>query len=435
MKKGKGLNKAAGPASSDVNLDDRGDKAEKHYHALVALSRVSAAISGLHDLDAILRIGLDNVLDIMNGTVGGIMLLDEPSQTLFYRVYHGLSAKYAEEMRPRLGEGIAGKVAQSGRSVLLEDISSESDAARLDLISLEGLRAFVSVPLRAKDNVLGVMNVTSYVPHRFTKEDVHLLHSIGDQLGIAIEQAGLYEKLRRGKERYQELARQVLMAQEEERRRIARELHDETSQTLSGLALSLQALVEMAEMIGIRDDEFNARLKKAQSLAVQISSEVSRLIADLRPTLLSTLGLVPAIRQYGETNLTPLGVNFSLEVEGIGKSLPSEVEVELFRWAQGVIGNIMQHSQARNATISLKREGNELVIRIRDDGKGFDVSQLTGIEEGGRGAGLFSIKERIRLLGGSCSIQSQPGQGTAVTGRVPMTWSTSDAKDKSISGR
>ena len=263
---------------------------------------------------------------------------------------------------------------------------------------------------------------------------MHLLHSIGDQLGIAIEQAGLYERLRRGKERYQELARQVLMAQEEERRRIARELHDETSQTLSGLALSLQVLVEMAEMIGIRDVEFSARLKKAQSLAVQVSSEVSRLIADLRPTLLSTLGLVPAIRHYAETNLPPLGINFSLEVEGIGKALPPEVEVELFRWAQGIMGNIMQHSEAKNATISLRREGNELVIRIRDDGKGFDVSRLTGIEEGGRGAGLFSIKERIRLLGGSCSIQSQPGQGTTVTGRVPMTWSASNAKDKSISG-
>jgi signal transduction histidine kinase len=434
MKKVKGVNKATGPASSDGNLSDQGNEAEKHYHDLVALSRVSAAISGLNDLDAILRIGLNNVLNIMNGTVGGIMLLDEPSQTLFYRVYHGLSAKYAEEMRLRLGEGIAGKVAQSGRSVLLEDISSESDAARLDLISLEGLRAFISVPLRAKDNVLGVMNVTSYVPHRFTKEDVHLLHSIGDQLGIAIEQAGLYEKLRRGKERYQELARQVLMALEVERRRIARELHDETSQTLSGLALNLQALVEMAEMIGIGDAAFNARLKKAQSLAVQISSEVSRLIADLRPTLLSTLGLVPAIRQYGESNLAPLGINFSLEVEGIGKSLPPEVEVELFRWAQGAIGNIMRHSQARNATISLKREGNELVIRIRDDGKGFDVSRLTGIEENGRGAGLFSMKERIGLLGGTCSVQSQPGQGTTLTGRVPMTWSTSNGKDKSISG-
>jgi len=210
MKEGKGVNKAAGPASSDLNPSDQGTETEKYYHNLLALSRVSAAISGLLNLDAILKIGLDNVLNIMNGTVGGIMLLDESNQTLSYCCYHGLSAKYAEEMRLNLGEGIAGKVAQSSRSVLLEDISSEPNAARIDLISLEGLRAFISVPLRAKDNVLGVMNVASHVPHRFTKEDVHLLHSIGDQLGTAIEQARLYERLRKAREDYAHLHGRIL---------------------------------------------------------------------------------------------------------------------------------------------------------------------------------------------------------------------------------
>jgi len=80
----------------------------------------------------------------------------------------------------------------------------------------------------------------------------------------------------------------------------------------------------------------------------------------------------------------------------------------------------MQHSQARSAAISLKREGDELTLSISDDGKGFDASQLTGIEENGRGAGLFSMKERVRLLGGVCSVQSQPGRGTTVTARVPI---------------
>ena len=356
---------------------------------------------------------------------------------LSYRVYHGLSATYAEEMHVKLGEGIAGKVAQSGRSTLLEDISLEPSAVRLDLISTEGLKAFLSVPLQAKGKVLGVMNVASRISHRFSKWDMHLLNSIGDQLGVAIEQAKLYEQLRRGRERYRELARRTLLAQEEERRRIARELHDETSQALSGLALNLEVLIEMAEIAGIQDTEFKAMLKKTHSLAIQISTEVSRLIADLRPSALDTLGLVPAIRQCAETNLTSLGidVSFALNQVQVGKSLPAEVEVGLFRWAQGAIANIMQHSQARNATISLKREGDELVLCINDDGKGFDVSQLSGIEESGRGAGLFSMKERVQLLGGTCSIQSQPGQGTTATARIPMTWSTADAKDKSIGGR
>ena len=415
---------------SDLNPSEPSG-AEKYSENLVALSLVSAAISGLQDLDAILRIGLDNVLAFMHGTVGGIMLLDEQTHTLSYSVHHDLSPKYAEEMHIRLGEGIAGKVAQSGRSVLLEDISSEPDAVRPDLISMEGLKAFISVPLRAKDSVLGVMNVASHLPHHFSKQDMYFLHSVGDQLGIAIEQAKLHETLEKGKKRYQELARQILITQEEERRRIARELHDETSQTLSGLALNLQALVQMGEMIGIENAEFKARLEKAHSLAVQTGSEVGRLIADLRPTLLDTLGLVPAIRQYAGTSLAPLGINYSIEVEGVEKPLPPEVELGLFRWVQGAVGNIVQHSQARNATISLKREGDKLLLRITDDGQGFDASQLTRVEKSGRGAGLFSMKERIGLLGGICSVQSQPGQGTKILGTIPLTASTANAKDKS----
>jgi signal transduction histidine kinase len=229
-------------------------------------------------------------------------------------------------MRLSLGEGISGRVAQSGKAILLEDISADPRVARPDLVRPEGLKAFISVPLRAKENVLGVINVTSHMPHRFTKDDMYLLHSIGDQVGLAIEEARLHEGLRKGRERYRQLARQILVAQEEERRRIARELHDETSQTLSGLALNLQVLADMAEMSGTQDEEFKAKLKKAHSLAIQIHTEVSRLIKELRPTLLDTLGLVPAIRQYAEANLSPLNIDVSLEAKGSVDSLPSEVE-------------------------------------------------------------------------------------------------------------
>jgi len=225
------------------------------------------------------------------------------------------------------------------------------------------------------------------------------------------------------------------MIGEEERRRIARELHDETSQTLTGLALNLQVLIETAEAAGIQDSNFKAGLKKTQSLAVQTSAEVGRLIADLRPSALDTLGLIPAIRQYAETNLTSLGIDVSFEFEGMERSLPPEVEVGLFRWAQGAMGNIVQHSQARHATISLKHEGDELVLSISDDGAGFDVSQITGIEQSGRGVGLFSMKERMKLLGGNCSVQSQPGQGTTATARVTMSWSAASEEDKSTSSR
>jgi len=408
---------------------------QRRHHELVALSRVSAALSGLWDLDAILRVALDDVLNIMNGTIGGILLLDEQTQTLSYRVHQGLSTRYVEEMHLSLGEGIAGRVAKSGKSILLEDISADPRVAHPDLVSTEGLKAFISVPLRARDKVLGVINVASRMPHHFTKDDMFVLHSIGDQLGVAIEQASLYQRLRKARERYRQLARQTLVAQDDERRRIARELHDETSQTLSGLTLQLQALVDMAEMSGNQDAEFMAGLKKVQSLAVQVHREISRLIADLRPALLDTLGLIPAIRQYTEANLRPLDINVSVETKGEERRLPPEIEAGLFRFTQGAIGNIAQHSKAKNATILLEYGDDELLLRISDDGQGFDVSKITNIDESGRGRGVFSMKERVGLLGGTCLIESLPGQGATVRARVPIGPSEEDGQNKSTGSR
>lgn len=423
------------PDGSDLTEQHSEVETEWRHRWLLALSRLSAALSGLRDLDAILEVGLDNVLNIMNGTIGGILLLDEQTQMLSYRVYRGLSAKYAAEMRMRLGDGIAGRVAQSGKSILLEDISADPRVARLDLVVTEGLRAFISVPLRAKDNTLGVINIASHMPHRFTKDDMYLLHTAGDLLGVAVEQAKVYDELRKGRESYRRLARQTLVAQEEERRRIARELHDETSQSLSGLALYLQALVDTAEKYGNLDHEFKERMKQVHSLAVQVSAEIGRLITELRPTLLDTLGLVPAIRQYAETNLRPLGVNVSLESRGNFAALPSELEVGLFRVAQGAIGNIVKHSQARNTMIELECRADQISLYINDDGVGFSVSELTGIDESGRGGGLFGMKERVGLLGGTCSVKSQPGQGTTVMVWVPLMQGSSNGEDKGTSSR
>ncbi len=397
------------------------DRTEEHYHELLVLSRVSAALSGLWDLDAILRVALDNVLSIMNGTIGGILILDEQTQTLSYRVHQGLSDRYVEETRLAPGEGIAGRVAQSGKAIMVEDVSADPRTAHPDVVSDEGLKAFISVPLRSKDKVLGVINVASRMPHIFTSNDMHLLHSIGDQLGVAIEQARLNERLRRARERLRRLARQNLVAEEDERRRIARELHDETSQSLSGLALQLQALVDMAEMSGNQDTEFIKGLRKVQALTVQVHQEVSRLIADLRPALLDTLGLIPAVRQHAEAALTHLGINVTVETKGTERRLPPEFETGLFRFIQGAVGNIAQHSKAENATITLEFRDNELIICVKDDGQGFNVSEITDVEESGRGRGLFSMRERVGFLGGSSWVESNPGQGTAIWARVPIS--------------
>ncbi|MFC1958063.1 GAF domain-containing protein [Chloroflexota bacterium] len=407
----------------------------KRHHQLLALSHISSAVAGLWDLDAVLRIALDNVLEIVNGDIGGILLLDEEGKTLSYRTHRGLSTRYASEMKMPLGKGIAGQVAQTSEAMLIEDISKDPRAARPDLITAEGIKGLVSIPLKSKEQVVGVMNIASHEIGQFGADAVALLNSIGDYLGSAIEQARLYEQLARVGKRYQILLQHSLTAQEQERKRIARELHDETSQALTSLTLSLQAIIQITEMKGFGDAEFMDKLKKTHANAVHTGNEIVKLMKELRPTLLDELGLPAAIHRYAKDTLQNQGIKVSAKFKGTSQRLPPEIEVTLFRVAQGLIGNILEHSEAKNASIRLECGSGECRLHIDDDGKGFDVSKLTQVDASGRGAGLFTIKERARLVGGWCQIDSQPGQGTRITVHTPMTGDAILEEDKSIDSR
>ena len=169
-----------------------------------------------------------------------------------------------------------------------------------------------------------------------------------------------------------------------------------------------------------RDSAFVEGLKKVQALTVQVHNEVSRLISNLHPALLDTLGLVPAIRQHAETRLQPLEMNVSVETRGTEMRFPSDIEAALFRFIQGAVGNIAQHSKAANVTILLEFRTDEFLMDVRDDGQGFDVSEITDVEESGRGRGLFSMRERIGFLGGTSGIESQIGKGTTVWAMIPI---------------
>ncbi|MBM3118669.1 MAG: GAF domain-containing protein [Chloroflexi bacterium] len=407
----------------------------RRHHQLLALSRISSAVSGLQDLNTVLTIALENALEVINGTIGGILLVDEETGALYYCVQRGLSARYAEQMRIPPGEGIAGRVAQTGKPALVEDISKEPRIAHPDLVSAEGLKGFVSIPLKAKDKVVGVMNIASHVAGRFGKDDMSLLSSIGDYVGTAIEQARLYDGLANAAERYQALLQHALTAQEDERKRIARELHDETSQAITSLTLSLQAIIGLVEMKGIADADLMERLRATHAYTVHAGNEIVKLMKELRPTLLDELGMPTAIHRYAKDTLQTQGINISAEFVGTDGRLPSEIEVTLFRVAQGLIGNILKHSDAKNAAIKLECDTSKCVLKIEDDGKGFDVSKLTRVDLSGRGAGLFTIKERVKLVGGDCKVDSRPGQGTKVTVNIPLPTGAPDEKDKGSNSR
>lgn len=434
----------AGTSSAESSRFDQqaiDEKVQKYYRHMLALSQVSAAVGGTKDLSTVINVALDAVFEIMYGYAGGILLVDQRTQTLHdtLKISRGYVSGYVGDGQMRFGEAIARGVVQSGKPVLIESVPEGFTPKSTNIthigMNIQLFRAFVSIPLQAKGNVLGVLNVFSYSPHRFTEDDMKLFQAIANLVGVAIEQADLYARLKQDKERYRGMAQYVLAAQEEERKRIARELHDETSQALSALAFNQQALMEMAEASGNPDDVFKNQLKRTQSLVVQINTEINKVIYDLRPTLLDTLGLVSAIRQYAEDILGPLGIKSAVRCKGDSKPLLPEVETGFFRVAQGIIGNIAKHSKASAALVTIIYSDDNLEMSIEDNGRGFDVSKLALLDSRSRGSRLLGMKERVKLMGASYSVESQEGKGTCVTVKIPLTWSSDDAEDKSPDSR
>jgi signal transduction histidine kinase len=210
------------------------------------------------------------------------------------------------------------------------------------------------------------------------------------------------------------LLRQVITAQEDERKRLARELHDETCQTISALSMRLGSLTQRS------GDTPPPELVEARNLAVRALDELHRLIYDLRPSVLDDLGLWAAIRWYAERQLEPKGVSVRCEFADVDRRLPTLYETALFRVSQEAISNIAKHAEAEQVLIQGSMKGDTLTIEIEDDGKGFEPGASRTPGPDGHGWGLLGITERVDALGGTVEIDSAPGQGVRLVVAVTL---------------
>ncbi len=210
-------------------------------------------------------------------------------------------------------------------------------------------------------------------------------------------------------------ARHILHAQEEERKRIARELHDETSQALTSLLISLALLEE-----SVTDPTGRARICDTRVLAHETLRAVRNMSLDLRPSALDDLGLLPALRWYVKEYQQKCGVEAELAVSGLKQRLPPEVETALYRMIQESLTNTAKHARAQHVWVTLTEDGLLLRATIRDDGRGFDAASMLRKRWQDRGLGLAGMQERATLLDGAVEIESEPGAGTLITVTIPL---------------
>jgi signal transduction histidine kinase/PAS domain-containing protein len=384
---------------------------------LAILNSVATTVNQSLNIEEILSRALDEVLRLTEIDVGAVFLQEDMLSRLELMAYRGLSEE-AAQLASDMGmlDGSCGGVIERGQVVIVPNISRYR-GHRARSLQRESLCALMHVPLIAKGNVLGSMCVGTRQDNEFSQADQELLTAIGSQIAVAIENARLYAEVQHKEHVRGELFKKAINAQEDERRRIARELHDDTSQALAAL---LYAAEEVLEMGG--HEEMKRKLAGMHELIQHTMDSVHKMIFNLRPSMLDHLGLVPALRQFASARLEPKGAQVTITEDSSERRLPPEVETALFRVVQEAISNCARHAAARHVSIGFQFESDRASVTVEDDGVGFDVKEMKLSQDSGRGLGLLGMIERVELLGGELAVDSKPEQGTRIAIHVPVDY-------------
>jgi len=306
---------------------------------------------------------------------------------------------------------------QERKSVVLSDISVEKAKTPFERwLARRGFRSLIAVPVALGDQVLGVIFAAAVQPDAFSRDDLTFLQTVSDHVGVALANARLLQELRE-KERVRGLLlNKVVTAQEEERKRISQELHDQIGQLLTALLIQLQLLERDLSEPLLKD-----RVKVLKQLAEEISIHLHHIAWELRPPALDELGLLAALERVTEEWSKRFNIPCEFEVNGAlnGKVEP-EVAIGVFRIVQESLTNIAKHAKATHARVAVWQENGELVVTVEDNGVGFRVKDVMHHPDENKRLGLLGMMERAAMLSGKLDIESKPGKGTKVHLRIPL---------------
>lgn len=239
---------------------------------------------------------------------------------------------------------------------------------------------------------------------------------LGASFATMAERLGHFrDELKHRDETRSRLLDQIITAQEEERRRIARELHDETGQSLTSLALGLAMIAESQDLGAVRE-----RATELRSVAARTLEEVHHLARGLRPSVLDDLGLLPALERYLKEYEANRAVTLDFHARGFEHRLPGPVEIAVYRIVQEALTNAAKHADASTVSVLLERRDGGVHLIVEDDGRGFDAREVLASGDVERRLGLHGMRERALLLGGSLTVESAPGRGTSVFADIPL---------------
>jgi two-component system nitrate/nitrite sensor histidine kinase NarX len=378
---------------------------------LGALYRVALESSRSLDLDQVMRAGLENALAVMEMHAGEIHLVEPPPHHLRLRASVGTPPDFArEEELICKGECFCGSIVGSRQTSVISDLDPDKRVTRL-ACRRHGFRAVAAVPLKARGQALGVLTLHNRMPREFSEDELALLSALGDQLGVAIENAQLYTEM---ESRVQELSRQLQhLAVLKERVRLGREMHDGFAQALSVLNLKLQ----MAQ--GGNNGPVANTLAEMREIVDATYEDVRQAISDLRMPLTPDASIVATLSDYAQNFALRYNLQAQIKVapEAAEARCSPDVLIQVIRITQEALANVRKHAHAEHLEVRFVRIDGRLKIQIRDDGHGF-VPTTTAPAPGHYG--LSIMRERAASYNGELEVHSQPGAGTTISLTVPV---------------
>ena len=390
------------------------------------LRAANLALTQTLDLDAVLETLLDYLGRLVPYDGANVMLLEADSR-LALRAVRGYERwTDLEQTRTIILDAQANPIIHAllttQESVLIPDTNEHPGWESL-LAGAEHMRNWLGVPLVAGGEVIGLYSMDKAKLGFFTEEHLRLAEALAAQAAVAIQNARLFEQVRAGRERLQTLSRQLVEVQEAERHHIARELHDEVGQALTGLKL----LLDMSTRLPA--DEVTASLGEAQALVNELMALVRDLSLDLRPSMLDDLGLLPVLLWHFDRYTAQTRVRVAFKHSGLeGRRFAPQVETAAYRIVQEALTNVARHAGVSEVAVRLWTDQDTLAVQIEDQGAGFAPEAALAASVT---TGLAGMRERALLLGGQLTVESAPGSGTRVTAEFPL----GDSVEKRERGR
>jgi two-component system, NarL family, sensor kinase len=376
------------------------------------LHRVIETITSSVELDTVLAATVELVTEATGGDACFLHLWEPERERLVLRAATPEFSDAVGQVTLALGEGVSGWVAATRDVVLIpEDKWADPRYKYFPDLHGELFTAMLSVPVSSRGGELvGVFNVHSRERRDFTDADVAFLRLTASLIAGAIEHANLFRTLAEQEAELEFLVRRTIEMQEEDRRRVATEIHDGVTQQLVSVWYRLQAV---ARSLRAEPDRAEHELAAASSLVDDALEEARAAIYNLRPSVLDDLGLGPSLRTLA---LQLEGHEVELAIQDV-TGLPPHHEVALYRIAQEAVTNVRKHADASAVRMWLEDWGDEVALGVRDDGRGFETHG--GAWRPATSFGLTGMRERVTLIGGTLEIRSAPGEGTDVEVRIP----------------